>query len=157
VAQAEAAVTDAFRVSRAADAALRKRVRGLILELGMLMERDDSRWLSFGLNIPAQLAAPERVETVRTAPLGPDATVISWPHSPRSHRFRVEVLVVGVDADFRKVRTVRGLQTTVRGYPPGTTLEARVTSANSRGEAPPSIPVRWVVGAVKHGDGRIVI
>lgn len=64
--------------------------------------------------------------------------------------------MVGVDADFRKIRTVRGLQTTLRGYPPGTTLEARVTSANTRGEAPPSTLVRWVAGAGELGGGRIL-
>lgn len=147
VAQSERAVTEALRAERAANAALRKRVRGLIRELWILMARDDSRWLSFGLNIPAQLTAPPRVEAVRMEQSAPDAAEVSWPHTPRSHRFRVEIRVVGVDEHFRKARTVRGLQVTLRGFKPGDVLEARVIAGNSRGESPPSEPARMVIGA----------
>ena len=56
---AKSALTAAYRVRRAAARALRKRVRGLNRELWGLIEKDDTRWLAFGFNIPARPAAPK--------------------------------------------------------------------------------------------------
>ncbi len=51
--KSESALTSALRTRRAAMKALRSRCRGLIVELWVLMKRDDPRWADFGLNIPA--------------------------------------------------------------------------------------------------------
>ncbi len=55
--QSESALTTALRTRRAAMKALRSRCRGLIVEIWVLMKRDDPRWLDFGLKIPTSRAA----------------------------------------------------------------------------------------------------
>lgn len=50
---AESAVIEAIRARRAAAETLRKRCRGLVVELWILLSRDDPRYRSFGLKIPA--------------------------------------------------------------------------------------------------------
>jgi hypothetical protein len=50
---AESAVTEAIRARKAATKALRKRCRSLVLELWQLLPRNDARYASFGLKIPA--------------------------------------------------------------------------------------------------------
>lgn len=141
-ARSESALTSAFRRRRAAFLALRKRVRGLKCELWALMEGDDPRWLAFGLNIPARAATPERIEQVTAEPVGAEMVVVSWPFASRSTRTRIEARVVGVDDDFRHVRTVKGLQVVLRGFSAGQAVEIRATAANETGEAPPSEVVR---------------
>lgn len=147
VANAESALTTAYRARRAANLMLRKRVRGLRLELWGLLEKDDARWLVFGLNIPARLSRPEPVETLTVEPVGPDGALVEWPFAARMHRSRVEARVVGAEDDFRPVRTVRGLQVWLRGYAPGQEVEFRIVAANSAGEAPPSPSVRVTIGS----------
>jgi hypothetical protein len=51
--QAECVVTGANRARRAALEALRKRCRGLVVELWSLLDRADPRWRDFGLKVPA--------------------------------------------------------------------------------------------------------
>jgi hypothetical protein len=59
---AESAMTAACRARRAAIKALRKRCRGLVVELWVLLPRDDARWKSFGLKIPAARAETPAAE-----------------------------------------------------------------------------------------------
>jgi hypothetical protein len=59
---AESAVTKAIRARRAAVKALRKRCRGLVVELWVLLPRDDARYQSFGLKIPASRAETPATE-----------------------------------------------------------------------------------------------
>lgn len=59
---AETSVTAAIRARRAAFKTLRRRCRGLIVELWSLIPRDDPRWKSFGLKIPASRVKKDDVE-----------------------------------------------------------------------------------------------
>src|SRR5205823_6564729 len=85
------------------DGALRKRMRGLIDELGQLIGDDDARWYGFGLNPPGAPGTPD----VPDAPVlsSPSAGVIlvDWPDVPRAGRYRVWLQIVGTDADFKAI------------------------------------------------------
>jgi hypothetical protein len=81
--EAEFAVTQTIRARRAAVKALRKRCRGLVRELQFLLERDDPRWKSFGLKVPAselaKSAAKEQSGEERDERSAGDARIIPMP------------------------------------------------------------------------------
>lgn len=65
--------SDQTTAEKAEDAALRtlrKRVRGLIDELGTLLADDDGRYEAFGLNIPATPVAPVAIASLTLTALG---------------------------------------------------------------------------------------
>ena len=89
MANADSAQTGAFNARRDAVDVLRKRVRGLIDELGNLIEDDDIRYEAFGLSIPANPSAPDSVASVTAAPLGNGRIELAWTYATRAVRFRV--------------------------------------------------------------------
>jgi hypothetical protein len=138
VANAESAQTTAFATRTAAIDALRKRVRGLIRELGQLMSETDPRWEDFGLNIPASPTAPEGVASVTAHALGNGRLDVTFPYATRATRFRVEVFITGVDTEWHPGKTIKDLEVNLPGFTAGQVVKVRVISANDGGDAPPS-------------------
>ena len=138
VANAEQALTEAFTGRTTAEDGLRRRVRGLIAELGDLIADDDARWEAFGLNIPANPNGPESVASVTVAALTGHRVEVSWPYAVRATRYRVEVMVVGVDADFVNKASAKDLQIILKGYTAGQVVKVRIVAGNDGGDAGPS-------------------
>jgi hypothetical protein len=121
-----------------AEAALRRRLRGLIDELTQLLPADDPRWFAFGLNPPAAPDTPD-APTGLTLTAGEGGSVlVDWADAPRAARYRVFKQVVGTDADFVYALTVMDSDATLNGFPHGATVRERVTAANDGGESQPS-------------------
>ena len=138
IANAETAQTDAIDARTTAEDGLRKRVRGLIGELETLIADDDSRWEAFGLNIPANPHAPEAVSAVTLETLSGHRLGASWPYAVRATRYRVEIKVIGVDADFRNAGSAKDLEMTLKGFTAGQVVKVRIVSGNDGGDAAPS-------------------
>lgn len=138
VADAEQAQTDAFKDRTTAEDGLRRRVRGLIDELGDLIADDDARWEAFGLNIPANPHGPEAVASVTVAALTGHRLEIAWPYAVRATRYRVEAMVVGVDADFVNKASAKDLQVILKGFTAGQVVKVRIVAGNDGGDAGPS-------------------
>lgn len=136
-ANAESALSEAFRDRTAAEAGLRSRVRGLINELEQLLAEDDARWEDFGLNIPANPTAPEAVGSVTLAPASNHRIEVAWTYAVRAVRYRVQVKVAGVDTDWRTAATVKDLEVILKGFAAGESVEVRVIAANDGGDAAP--------------------
>ncbi len=124
---------------------LRRKMRGLIDELGQLMADDDSRWYSFGLNPPAAPDTPEVVEELVLSHGGTGIVLASWINPPRAERYRVLKQIVGVDAEPVAVETVYDTQFTFTGLTAGQTLRVQIVAANEAGVAGPSETVEIVV------------
>jgi hypothetical protein len=137
-ADAESAQTTSFDNRAAATDGMRKRVRGLINELGDLIADDDSRWEAFGLNIPANPSAPEAVASVTAAPLGNGRIEVAWTYAARAVRFRIETQRVGVDEEFQNKGSFKDLEAILKGFTAGQTVKVRVIAANDGGDAAPS-------------------
>lgn len=135
---AEAALTDAKRDAAAVFRTLRKRVRGLIEELGTLVADDDARYEAFGLNIPANPSAPEAIAGVTLTALGAGRVLVQWPYATRSTGVRVLRKRVGVDTEFATVGTSAGLEKVLTGQTVGQVLEIEATAYNDGGDAAPS-------------------
>jgi hypothetical protein len=142
-------VTESGQAKAARDAAeanLRIRMRGLITELETILAPEDPLWHAFGLSRPADEETPE-APSFTTALAGVAGTVlVDWDDALRAERYRVWILVVGVDTDFRAAETVYDSDATLAGLTSGTTVKIRVTSANDAGESLPG-PVAEVVVA----------
>ncbi|MCX6856614.1 MAG: fibronectin type III domain-containing protein [Verrucomicrobia bacterium] len=127
-----------------AEANLRVRMKGLITELATVLSADDPLWHAFGLSRPADEETPEP-PTFTTALASVAGTVlVDWDDALRAERYRVWIMIVGVDTDFRAVETVYDSDVTLAGLTSGATVKIRVTSANDAGESLPG-PVAEVV------------
>jgi hypothetical protein len=146
VVNAESAQTTAFTNRTNAENALRKRVRGLINELGDLIGDDDPRWEDFGLNIPAHPSAPESVASVTLAPASGNRLEVSWPYAVRAIRFIIEIFIVGVDTEWRTGGKSKDLTTILKGFTAGQTVKVRVVAANDGGNAAPGPEGQAVIG-----------
>ena len=140
VARCKSDVRQAKKDRASAKAALTKRLRGLINELTQLIPENDPRWTAFGFNAPGETQAPEAVQGVRVTGIGPGRLAVDWVDSARAERFLVEVLVVGQDAEFRRVATVLDCDTEL-SLPAGAKVKVRVIAANEAGESGPSAVV----------------
>lgn len=123
---------------KAALRTLRKRVRGLIDELGTLLADDDTRYTAFGLNVPANPAAPEAVASLTVVAQGGGKVHLSWPYSARMAGTRLQRKVVGEDDDFVSAGTADGLEKTLSGFTAGQQIVFRVIAYNDGGDAAPS-------------------
>lgn len=142
---ADTALAGAKENEKAAVRTLRKRVRGLIGELGTLLADDDVRYTDFGLNVPASPVAPEQISSLTgTAPGGGKIHLV-WPYSTRMAGTRLQKKTLGVDDDFVSAGTADGLEKTLAGFTAGQTVELRVIAYNDGGDAPPSPTASVVV------------
>jgi hypothetical protein len=128
----------------AAEANLRKRMRGMITELETILGPEDPLWHAFGLSRPADEDTPEAPTFTTVTAGGPGIVLVDWDDPLRAERYRVWILVLGVDTEFRAVETVYDSDATLTGLTSGSTVKIRVTSANAAGESQPG-PVAEIV------------
>lgn len=125
--------------------ALRRRLSGLISELGQLLEDNDPRWLAFGLNLPGATNLPDVADSV-VLTAGPAGTVlVDWSDTARATRYRVFKQVVTVDLNFIAAVTVTDSDATLSGLLSGKTVRIKIIAANDAGEAQASTVAEIVV------------
>lgn len=141
--------TDAGTKRDARDAAvagLKTRLRGLIAELGQLLDDNSPVWDAFGLNEPGADGMPDVPEAPVLTPGGTPGTLhADWPHARNAARYHVWVFIVGVDTDYRNVDTVTDTADTLTGLPSSKTAKIQITAVNDAGESGPSMDVQSVV------------
>lgn len=121
----------------AAVKALRKRMSGLVAELGQLIADDDPRWLGFGLNMPASPDTPDIPDAPILTAIDADSLLAVWPDEPRATRYRVWRQIVGADVNFVAVATVNDHDANLDNLPSGVTIRIRISAANDTGESQP--------------------
>jgi hypothetical protein len=149
---ARSAVNDGINLSGqkknlrdAAVAKLRTRLRGLLAELGQLLENDDPRWNAFGFNMPAAPNTPDVPDAPVLTAGAPGTVLADWPAASRASYYRVFRQIVGVDADYVYVDHVNDSDFTLTALPSGATVKVRVSSVNAAGESLPSDPAQIIV------------
>lgn len=140
----EQAVTDEKAAEAIAVKTLRKRVRGLINELGQLIADDDSRYEAFGLNIPANPSAPEPITTFAAVAQGGGKAHTTWTYAKRMTGTRIMGQRVGVDLEAHSLGTAEGLEKTLTGLALGE-WELSAISYNDGGDAAASPIVQLVI------------
>ena len=132
----------AVTAMRAAYRKLRKRVRGAIEELTIVLDKQDPRWLTLGLKIPARTSIPQPVESVTVEKLASGDWLLRWPPAPHARRYRVQIRREGIDIDFINLKTVLDVEHLYRKPKPEVPFEVRVIAANRAGEASASPVVK---------------
>lgn len=118
---------------------LRKRLRGLIEELALLLEDDDPRWLAFGLNMPGADVTPEGPTALVLTP-GPEHSVYAnWDDVSNADYYRVYVETGAPGSGFVAVPTTfADSDATLGPYSPGQTIRVKVTAVSGVLEGPAS-------------------
>ena len=149
---ARSAVNDGINLSgqkkNTRDAAvtqLRKRLRGLVNELGQLLHDDDPRWNAFGFNPPAAPNTPDVPDAPILTAGAPGTVLADWPDARRADHYRVWKQIVGVDADFIAAGSPTDSDLTLTGLAHGATIKICVSAVNAAGESQKSDPAQIVV------------
>ena len=125
--------------------AFRKRFRGTVDELLLLLGEEDPKWYDFGLNRPADPAQPGVPTNVHATALGSARALIQIDGARRANSFNFYKQVVGVDAEPVKLLNDEGTQQTFENLPVGATVIFTVAGVNGAGEGQPSAPVMLVI------------
>ncbi|MDB6027902.1 MAG: hypothetical protein JWM68_4125 [Verrucomicrobiales bacterium] len=123
---------------------LRKRIRGVIDELHMLMEPLDPRWKTFGFNQPGAEQRPDAPENIQVVLVNETTAMIEIPSTPRASYYRVYKRVIGVDAEPVAIGSPSDTDFTQEDLPRKATVEFFVSAVNSGGESALSAPVTVV-------------
>jgi len=87
---------------------------------------------------------PDTAEGLVVTPGTGGTALADWGDAALAARNYVDLQIVGVDADFRRVETVTQSVVTLIGLPASSTIRVRIISVNDAGEAPPSEVVEFV-------------
>ena len=131
---AEEGVATAKKTAKTALATLRKRVRGLIDELGTLVADDDARYEAFGLNIPANPSAPEEITELTLSALGGGKVLVQWNYATRMTGVRVMRKLPGANEEFASAGTAPGLNKVLMEQPVGASIEIFAVPYNDGGD-----------------------
>ena len=142
---ATSAQTNAKNTITATLKTMRKRVRGLIDELGTLVADDDVRYEDFGLTIPGSPSAPEAITSLTLTAVGGGKVFAEWSYATRMTGTRLLLKRVGVDTDFKNFGTVDGLEKMITGQTVGQTIQVQAIAYNDGGDAAPSPTASAVV------------
>ena len=142
---AKTARSTAADAEAAAWRTLRKRVRGLIDELGTVVADDDARYLDFGLNVPATPVVPGPIASLTATPLGGGKVLCEWAYAVRLESTRLLMKRLGIDDDFLTQGSVPGLEKNLAGLTVGQTIQIQVVPHNEAGDGPGSPIVTVVV------------
>ena len=140
---AETAESDALLLRKSTMKTLRKRIRGLIDELGTLIAEDDTRYESFGLNIPANPSPPLGIANLTLTTPAAGKIHCLWPYATRMNGTRLKTKRQGIDTLWINAGTADGLEKTLEGFTAGEVVDVQVFPYNDGGDGPGS-PVRTI-------------
>lgn len=111
----------------------RKRMRGLIAELGQRLDEMDPRWLTFGLKRPGAPDSPDAVTHTRATALGGGRVRVQSDPAPRADYYQVWIQVTGVDTDFRLADSPAEPDKILEGLAAGATVNLKMRAVNETG------------------------
>jgi hypothetical protein len=142
----EGAAKQLLRDRNAAVRAMRKRLRSLANELEGLIDPLDTRWLSFGFNMPGAQQTPDAPTQVTAVSHAAGRVEVAFPPAPRAEHYRVFKRVVGGQSqDFDPVGSPTDPNLTLTEQASGTQLEICVSAVNNGGESAKSAIVTVTV------------
>ncbi len=150
---AKTAATTRKEARDAAQETLTVAMRMLVRILDGLLAADDSRWMTFGLNIPD-------ADTTPAAPLNLTVTFADGPvllaacdADSQATRYRWRMRLVGVEEDFRLAASTKSPLARLDKVLPGQTVELIVQAANSSAQSVPSERVVVTLPALAAANG----
>jgi hypothetical protein len=127
---------EAKRARDAAERQLRRRLRGLIAELAMLLEPTNSHWKGFGLKPPGKPDSPAKVTNTRAQASGGGRVLVQCDAAARAEYYQVHLMVVGRDMEFALAESPRDPQKFLDDLPVGATVRLKMRAMNETGHGP---------------------
>ncbi len=146
--QAQTAAKSTLDLLVAAETKLITNMRMLIGILKGLLSPADPRWASFGLNIPSTRTTPAAPQNVTLTPSG-NTTLVRWDAVALATRYRLRMMVVGVDTQYRLVASGKAPMGVISGLPPGATIMVIVQAVNGDAQGKASEPVTYMVPVIE--------
>jgi hypothetical protein len=127
--------------------ALRKRLSGLLNELGDLLDDDDPRWYAFGFERPSDPETGNVPENVIVAPgaAGSGRIFVDWDDARRAEKYRATVTNTANPSVVLATKIVEESEATFDGLPAAASIRVIVTSLNDAGESQPSESASGIV------------
>lgn len=124
---------------------LRARLQNLYRELKQFLGPDDARWLDFGFHVPDDQTVPDAPKVFSVSAGAAGHLVLNWALPSGATRVRVFRQIVGVDAEFVHIDTLKESSKDIGGFTSGAHVKFYITAANGAGESQPSQTVEMVV------------
>jgi hypothetical protein len=127
--------------------ALRKRLSGLLNELGDLLDDDDPRWYAFGFERPSDPEIGNVPENLVVAPgaAGSGRIFVDWDDARRAEKYRATITNTANPSAVLATKIVEESEATFDGLPAAASIRVTVTSLNDAGESQPSEPAPGIV------------
>jgi hypothetical protein len=127
--------------------ALRKRLSGLLNELGDLLDDNDPRWYAFGFERPSDPETGNVPENVVVAPgaAGSGRIFVDWDDARRAEKYRATVTNTANPRVVLATKIVEESEATFDGLPAGASVLVNVTTLNDAGESQSSGPASGIV------------
>ncbi|MBI5685418.1 MAG: fibronectin type III domain-containing protein [Verrucomicrobia bacterium] len=120
----------------AAEKKLRRRMRGVIGELGQLLDPQAGHWKSFGLKQPGKPDSPPKVKNTRAKAVGGGRLLVEWDAAARAEYYQIHLMVLGRDTEFALLESPRDRQKMLDGLPVDATVRLKVRAMNETGHSP---------------------
>ena len=121
--------------------ALKGSMRMLVRILDEMLDADDPRWTTFGLNMPDADTTPAAPENLTANFAEGPVLLAACDAVPLATRYRWRTKLVGVDADFRLAASTKSPLAQLDKVRPGQTVELMVQAANQTSQSLPSASV----------------
>ena len=127
------------------EAALRRRLNGLLGELGQLLDPMSPHWVTFGFHRPGAEAAPDAVKTLTATPLGSGRVKLDYTGGARAAHFQICQVTDPVAGTFEILDDATGITYLLENQTVGATLSLQVRGTNDGGDGKFSPTVQVVV------------
>jgi hypothetical protein len=117
----------------------------LLKNLEAKLKSDDTRWLAFGLRIPATITTPGQPVNVSAHLDGTGAIILQCDAVPNATRYRGRMMILGVDTAYKLAASSTEPIMTISGVLPGQTVQLIVQAVNGNLQGVASDPIQFTV------------
>ena len=125
---------------KTAQAALVNGIRLVISILSRILDKDDPRWETFGLNPPGMNTTPPQPTGLKATAMGTQVMLECDP-TPLANRYRWRGRIVGMEDNYRLLASSVEPMATLTGVAAGETLELVVQPVNNGSQGKASEPI----------------
>jgi hypothetical protein len=116
------------------EAALRRRLSGLVGELSQLLDPLSPHWVTYGFKKPGAPDSPEPVTALTATALGAGRVKLEWPAAMRAERYQIWRVTDTVTGTAELVDRTADTVYLLEAQTPGAALALKVRAVNETGE-----------------------
>ena len=154
LAAADVSISTIGQTWDSADATLTEEMRDLVKILDVSLDRDDPRWLAFGLNIPATSSTPGKPANLSAHTDDTGAIVLKCDAVALATRYRWRMLLVGVQTDYQLAASTTEPMAAIGDVAAGQTVQIIVQAVNGNLQSVASDPVTFTLPAARTAGFR---